>query len=186
MPAADPPGGLVRPAVLQDAGAIAAVHVATWRDAYAGLLPDDLLDGLDVDDRAGRWRGKLAALPDGLFVFVVELDAQVRGFVSGGPSRDGGADGEVYAIYVDPGSQDQGAGRQLLQAAVDCLTGAGFTEARLWVLADNHPARGFYESQGWRPDGTEQPWTYHGVGESLIEVRYVRCLRSPGRGWSAK
>jgi ribosomal protein S18 acetylase RimI-like enzyme len=154
------------------------VHVATWRDAYAGLLPDDLLDGLDVDDRAERWRGRLAALPDGLFVFVVELDAEVRGFVSGGPSRDGGAGGEVYAIYVDPGSQDQGAGRQLLHAAVDCLTRAGFTEARLWVLADNHPARGFYESQGWQPDGTEQPWTYHGVGEGVVEVRYVRDLRS--------
>jgi ribosomal protein S18 acetylase RimI-like enzyme len=175
--AADSPGGLVRPAVLQDAPAIAAVHVATWRDAYAGLLPDDFLDGLDVDQRAERWRGRLAALPAGLFVLVVELDAEVRGFVSGGPSRDGGVGGEVYAIYVDPASQGRGAGRQLLQAAVDCLTGAGFTEARLWVLAGNHPARGFYESQGWRLDGTEQPWTYPGVGEGVAEVRYVRNLR---------
>jgi hypothetical protein len=72
--ASDSPGGLVRPAVLQDAPAIAAVHVATWRDAYAGLLPDDFLDGLDVDQRAERWRGRLAALPAGLFVLVVELD----------------------------------------------------------------------------------------------------------------
>ena len=180
MPAADLPGGLVRPAVLQDARAIAAVQVATWRVAYAGLLPDDLLDGLDVDERAERWRGRLAALPDGVFVFVVELDAEVRGFVSGGPSRDGGAGGEVYAIYVDPGFQGRGAGRQLLQAAVDCLTGAGFTEARLWVLADNHPARGFYESRGWRPDGAEQPWTYPGVGEGVTEARYVRSLRPAG------
>jgi ribosomal protein S18 acetylase RimI-like enzyme len=175
---AHPSGGLVRPAVLQDAHAIAAVHVATWRDAYAGLLPDDLLEGLNVDERAKTWRGRLAALPAGLFVFVFELDADVLGFVSGGPQRDGGAAGEVFAIYVDPGSQGRGAGRQLLQAAVDCLTRAGFTEARLWVLAGNHRARGFYESQGWQRDGTEQPWTYPGVGESLTEVRYVANLRT--------
>ncbi len=183
MHVADPSGGLVRPAVLQDARAIAAVHVATWRDAYAGLLPGHFLDGLDVDERAQTWRGRLAAMPDGLFVFVFELDGEVRGFVSGGPGRDGGAGGEVYAIYVDPGSQGQGAGRRLLQAAVECLTGAGFTQAGLWVFADNHPARSFYESQGWRPDGTEQSWTYQGVGESLTDVRYVRNLKpsvSPG------
>ena len=177
MTAADPPGGLVRPAVPQDARAIAAVHVATWRDAYEGLLPDDLLDALDVDQRAEAWRGRLAALSGALFVFVFELDAKVRGFVSGGPQRDGGVAGEVYAIYVEPGSQGRGAGRQLLQAAVDCLTAAGFAEARLWVFADNHPARGFYESQGWRPDGTEQPWTYRGVGEGIMDVRYKRNLR---------
>jgi ribosomal protein S18 acetylase RimI-like enzyme len=175
--AADPPGGLVRPAVPTDARAIAAVHVATWRDAYAGLLPDDLLDGLDVDERAETWRGRLAALPDGLFAFVFELDAEVRGFVSGGPSRVGGAGGEVYAIYVDPGFQRLGAGRQLLEAAARQLAGSGFAEASLWVLAGNRAAQGFYESQGWRPDGTEQPWTYHGVGEGLVEVRYARNLR---------
>jgi GNAT superfamily N-acetyltransferase len=179
MNRADPSGGLVRPAVLQDARAIAAVHVATWRDAYAGLLPDDLLDGLNVDERAEVWCGRLAALPAGGFVLVFELDADVLGFVSGGPQRDGGAVGEVYAIYVDPGSQGRGAGRRLLQAAVDCLTRAGFTEARLWVLAGNHPARGFYESQGWQPDGAEQPWTYPGAGESLPEVRYVANLPAP-------
>lgn len=179
MSAAGPPGGLVRPAVPGDAHAIAAVHVTTWRDAYAGLLPDDVLDGLDVDERAETWRGRLVTLPDdssGVFVLVFELDGEVRGFVSGGPGRDGGPGGEVYAIYVDPGSQGRGAGRQLLQAAVECLAGAGFAEARLWVFADNHPARGFYESQGWRPDGTEQQWTYPGVSESLTDVRYVRDL----------
>jgi len=183
--AGPPPGGLVRPAVLQDAAAIAAVHVTTWRDAYAGLLPDDVLGGLDINERAQTWHGRLLALPDGVFVFVFvfEADGEVRGFVSGGPDREGRARGEVFAIYVDPGSQGRGAGRRLLQAAAKRLAGAGFTQASLWVFADNHPARGFYESQGWRPDGTEQPWTYPGIGESLTDVRYVvdlGPLRQPG------
>ena len=179
MNAAGPRGGLVRPAVPGDARAIATVHVATWRDAYAGLLPGEILAGLDVDERAETWRGRLADPAEGMFVLVAELGGEVRGFVSAGPDRAGGAGGEVYAIYVDPGWQGRGAGSRLLQAAAECLAGAGFTEARLWVFADNHPARGFYESQGWRPDGTEQQWTYPGTSRSLTDIRYVRNLALP-------
>ena len=173
--------GLVRAAVPEDADAIAAVHVATWRDVYAGLMPGEILDALDVAQRAETWRGRLGALPDGVFVFVFERHGEVRGFVSGGPDRAGRASGEVFAIYVDPSCQGLGAGRRLLEAAGRRLAEAGFAEASLWVLATNRAARGFYESQGWRTDGAEQPWTYHGVGEGLTEVRYV-ANPQPSRG----
>ena len=48
--------GVIRPAVPGDAEAIAAVHLATWRDAYAGILPADFLDALRVNEFAQRWR----------------------------------------------------------------------------------------------------------------------------------
>ena len=172
--------GLVRPAARQDAQAIAVVHVATWRDAYAGLMPDEVLAGLDAGQRAERWRERLAAPADGSFALVFEADGQVRGFVSGGPSREGDTGGEVYAIYVHPASQGQGAGRRLLAAAAGRLARGGFAEASLWVLAGNHSARGFYEAQGWRADGTEQPWRYDDSGPPLTEVRYIRSLGEPG------
>jgi ribosomal protein S18 acetylase RimI-like enzyme len=179
-PSAD---GVVRPAVLADAPAIAAVHVATWRDAYAGLLPDDFLAGLVVEEWAERWRGRLCAPADGIFTLVLESGGQVRGFVSGGPDRHGAAGGEVFAIYVDPRCQGLGAGRRLLAGAVRSLAEAGFAEARLWVLAGNEPARAFYEAQGWRPEGVEKPWTYdRDAGRSVPEVRYVRSLGLAGAG----
>ncbi len=102
--------GVVRAARPDDAHAIAAVHVATWRDAYAGLLPDELLAGLDSGEWAERWRGRLAAPAGGVFTLVFEADGHVRGFASGGPSRDEFPGGAVYAIYVDPGCQGRGAG----------------------------------------------------------------------------
>jgi len=174
-------GGAVRSAALRDAPAIAAVHVATWRDAYAGLLPDDFLAGLVVGEWAERWRDRLAAPVPGIFTLVFESGGRVRGFVSGGPDRHGGAGGEVFAIYVDPDCQGLGAGRRLMSAAVRSLAEAGFAEAHLWVLAGNQPARGFYEAQGWRPDGTEKPWTYdRDTGRSVSEVRYVRDLDPAG------
>jgi ribosomal protein S18 acetylase RimI-like enzyme len=185
--------GTVRPATPADADEIAAVHVATWRHAYAGLLPDDVLAGLDVTQRADRWRERISGPRSGIFVLVFEQFGRIRGFVCGGPSRDGegggaeaggaeggGAEGggavrtgEVYAIYVDPACQGQGAGTRLLGAAARLLAQAGFTGASLWVLADNHPSRRFYESRGWRPDGSAKPWSY-GDGGSVMEVRYVK------------
>jgi ribosomal protein S18 acetylase RimI-like enzyme len=167
--------GLIRPALPADARAIATVHVATWRDAYAGLLPDEVLAGLDVAERADRWRDRLAAPAAGVFVLVLEQDGRVGGFVSGGPSRDQFPGGEVYAIYVDPAGQRRGGGSRLLVAAARHLAQAHFTDASLWVMAGNHPARRFYESQGWRSDGTEQPWTHSG-GNAVMEVRYVKKL----------
>jgi ribosomal protein S18 acetylase RimI-like enzyme len=171
--------GLIRAARPADARAIAGVHVATWRNAYVGLLPDEVLAGLDTGEWAHRWRGRLAAPAEGTFVLVFEHDGRVGGFVSGGPSRDQFPGGEVYAIYVDPARQARGAGSRLLAAAARHLAEAHFTDASLWVLADNHPARRFYESQGWHSDGTEQPWTHPGGG-SITEVRYVTKLPVPG------
>jgi ribosomal protein S18 acetylase RimI-like enzyme len=171
----DPPDGLIRAARPADAQPIAAVHVATWRDAYAGLLPDEVLSGLDVGERAQRWHHNLSASAEGRFVLVFEQDGRVEGFVSGGPSRDQFPGGEVYAIYVDPARQGRGAGSRLLTAAARHLSEAHFTDASLWVLAGNRPARRFYESQGWHSDGTEQPWTHSGGG-SVMEVRYVTKL----------
>jgi ribosomal protein S18 acetylase RimI-like enzyme len=177
--------GLIRAASPADARAIAVVHVATWRDAYAGLLPDDVLAGLDTGERAQRWNRNLAtASAEGRFVLVFEQDGRVRGFVSGGPSRDQFPGGEVYAIYVDPASQGRGAGSRLLTAAARHLAGAGYTDGSLWVLVGNLPARRFYESQGWHSDGTEQPWTHSG-GSAVMEVRYVAKLPIPGAAGQA-
>ena len=38
---------------------IARLHVASWRVAYNGLIPDSILDGLDVSARAVAWRNIL-------------------------------------------------------------------------------------------------------------------------------
>ena len=42
---------LVRVATFTDAREIAEVHVAGWKAAYRGMVPDELLDELTVDGR---------------------------------------------------------------------------------------------------------------------------------------
>jgi hypothetical protein len=44
-----------RQAEPSDAAALGALHVSTWREAYAGILPDYVLNGLSADARAAMW-----------------------------------------------------------------------------------------------------------------------------------
>jgi GNAT superfamily N-acetyltransferase len=163
----------VRVATLDDADAIAEVHVASWRGAYAGLLPASILDALSVERRAVGWREQLVAAEQTTWV---ALDSgTVVGFASVGPGRDVDAErlGELYAIYVAPPGWGRAVGHALHQAAVTEL-GLTYDEAVLWVLDGNARARRFYERQGWSPDGAVKQ---EQRGEVVLnEVRYRRSL----------
>lgn len=140
----------------------------TWRGAYAHVFPPELLAALDVDERERMWRQAIANRA--MAVFVAEEDRRVVGFVSVGPSRERGADGEgeVYAIYVRPDSWGSGAGSALMEAGRAWLA-ERYPAATLWVLADNPRARRFYEREGWTADATR---TEEVRGIDVHEVRY--------------
>jgi hypothetical protein len=42
---------MIRQAILEDAEAIAKVHVASWQAAYKGLMPAEFLASLSVERR---------------------------------------------------------------------------------------------------------------------------------------
>jgi GNAT superfamily N-acetyltransferase len=168
---------VIRPAGPADARPVAEVHVASWRHAYRGLLPDDALDRLSVDDREARWLGAFADPDPTGGALVAEVEGRIVGFASFGPSRDDDAPagtGEVPAIYVEPAALGTGVGRELLGAATRALREAGFGRATLWVLEANEPARRFYEKAGWRWDGTVSQHDFDCANRPV--VRYVADL----------
>ena len=86
-------GLLVRRAEPQDAPAVARVHVASWRQAYGGLLPQEYLDSLSVEARTMTWAKAFSQLPGRSSTTLVgELDGQIVGFACVGPSRDDDTD----------------------------------------------------------------------------------------------
>ena len=164
-------GGGARP---EDARPVAEVHVASWRHTYRGLLPDDFLERLSVDDREAMWLGAFADHDPKSGAFVAEVDGRIVGFASFGPSRDEDAPkrtGEVPAIYVDPAALGTGVGRELFEAATLALRDAGFARATLWVLEANALARGFYDKAGWRWDGSVGTHMFDCANEPV--VRYA-------------
>ena len=139
---------MVRAADIDDAGPIAKVHVATWRTAYRGLLPDEFLASLTEANYEERWHRTLN--DSASRVYVAEQDDKVVGFASGGRERAGevGYDGELYALYVLETAQRRGHGRRLVKAVVNGLREMGFVDMIVWVLRDNPTARRFYERLG--------------------------------------
>jgi GNAT superfamily N-acetyltransferase len=170
---------LVRDAEPGDAAEMARVHVASWRGAYSGLMPQDVLDGLDVSVRTSLWIRIMNRTDPGRgAVLVAEDGERIIGFAGVGPTRDPDADpartGEVGAIYLLPEAWGRGAGRLLMGEAVARLAACGYTDATLWVLDTNERARRFYAAAGWVPDGTAKVDGREGY--SLSEVRYRRSL----------
>jgi ribosomal protein S18 acetylase RimI-like enzyme len=161
----------IRKATLEDASAIATVHVAAWKEAYRGIVADEVLNNLSIQRRTEQWVNSLSDETHAYHqAFVAEENGQVVGFSNfGAPQiKDSGFDGELFAIYVLKASHKMGVGRMLVQAVVN-----GFREMRsrsmmVWVLKDN-PARGFYERLGGKYLD-EKPIQ---IGaEELMEVAY--------------
>ncbi len=141
----------IRAARPEDAARIARIGVETWRDAYAGLVPDDYLLNLNEARQAVQWEAAPRRARGSQAVLVAEIlgpqAPKVIGFGSCGRSRTGPMRGEVYTLYVSTDWQNQGFGRSLMSALFEILAGHGVNDAVIWVLSGN-PARFFYESMG--------------------------------------
>lgn len=149
----------IRAAKRGDTKAIGRIQVDTWRDAYAGLLPDKVLLHMSAEIEGGRWVRVIERKE--AVVVAEDSKAGVVGFGSCGPSRLGALpfEGEVYTLYVAPGFQGKGIGRRLLRSLFVELELAGMKSALIWVLKANQ-SRFFYEAMGGRhvADRDERLW----------------------------
>ena len=161
----------IRAATVDDARAIAEVHVASWRDTYRGLLPDAYLDRLSVDEREAQRRELIEDGSGTWGTLVADADGRVIGFAAYGPSRDDDAPsgtGEVPAIYLAPDAVGTGVGRELFEQTMAALRAAGYTRATLWVLEANERARRFYERAGWAWDGATSSHDFDCANEPMV------------------
>jgi len=157
----------IRTAGPEDAGAIAYVHVESWRTTYAGIVPTAYLAGLDVTLRTKMWSSWLGGET---LVLVAELDGKIVGFAHGGPNRHPveTCDAELYAIYLLRETHGHGIGTALLHAMAAALVERNFNSMAVWVLEQNR-SRVFYERAGARLARSK---VIEVGGVKLMEVAY--------------
>jgi len=163
----------VRDARPGEGRAIEQIRIAGWKVAYVGLLDQQMLDELAVEDKhVARREAWLADPLSGEHMLVAVADDELLGFAFLLPVRDDDLDdaAELAALYVQPNRRCGGAGSALLTA--------GFRRMPepvqvLWVLEANAPARRFYERHGFACDGTRKP--AERIPGSPVEVRYRRA-----------
>jgi len=170
----------VRIARTNDASAVGLVQAAIWRDAYGGVLPQEVVDQFDAASFARVWRDSLKTPPSPRYVLLVGCAGeQVVGFAAVGPSLDRDADetsGEVLALGVHPDARRSGHGSRLLNAAVDTLRGKGFSSMSVWLLARDEDTRAFLTAAGLSPDSAFRDRVIDADGSIVREVRLTADL----------
>jgi GNAT superfamily N-acetyltransferase len=158
---------VVRRARRLDSAALARVQVDAWRQSYGAVLPRSYLEQLSYEAHERHWSRQLTGRG---WAFVAVCSGQIVGIASGGRCRslDGFA-GELYVLYLLREFQRRGIGRALFDAVHLELATRGFDDLLAWVLADNGPARAFYERLGGRAVGEGSCMI---AGRRLREVAY--------------
>ncbi|MET0294294.1 MAG: GNAT family N-acetyltransferase [Phenylobacterium sp.] len=164
----------IRAATADDAEQIAKVHVAVWREAYRGVMPDAYLDGLRPEARAPAWREQIADPEARTRTFVAERDGEVVGFFVCGPARLPAPDdhGEMHAINILVTAQHQGLGKRMVAETARTLLQMGYGAMTLSVIRDNAAGRMFYESLGGRLHGRHED-QFEGFSLPCVEYRWA-------------
>ncbi len=144
--------------------------MATWREAYNHLLPEDFFTDGHLQGRHEMWNHILGNCRDEWCVRVAESDGRIIGFAFAGPAFDPEARGmprelQVYNLYLTAAHHGMGAGQALLDAVI------GARPAMLWVAKANPRAVAFYRRNGFEFDGTEQR---DAAAPTIIDARMVR------------
>ena len=163
---------MIRRAVSADVDDLARNHIASWQQAYKGLISQEFLDQLDLQSMKDMFAGMIAR---DTRVFVVDSHDVIVGHCWIGPARTKDA-GELYAIYVHPAHWGEGYGHELMVGVEAALIEEGFDQVLLWVLDTNIRARHFYERQGWNLGKSVKLEEIGGV--QVTEVCYVKDLVS--------
>jgi GNAT superfamily N-acetyltransferase len=140
----------IRKAVVEDAPALARIQVDSYRSAYAGILPDEFLAHFTYAEQAQDWRDLVDSEGPALLLVAVEEDGRICGYALGNPAAHSlpGCDSELDAIHVRKERHGSGVGHALIRAMAQLMREAGCDRMGLWVLAQNIPARAFYERMG--------------------------------------
>lgn len=154
-----------------EAGAMAALHVQCWREAYANILPEQLLSTFTDETQLPMWQVVIPSVDR--FVLAAYVDGKVVGFVISGATDEKhieNQDGHLWSLYIAADYGRRGIGRHLISCVAADWMEKGGTSLTIGVLAENIRARSFYESLGAR---LVQLCTYEWDGYLLPDTIYV-------------
>jgi len=143
-----------------DVRGLIRAHGLAWREAYDGILPEEVLPEHPEDPTeqdVERWIDRLRENRDGVLVAVDE-EGTVRGFAD---FRWGNAETKAFvgddeaglkAIYVEPAYWNRGIGTALLERGLEIVPESVDT-LRLETFSENDISRRFYETWGFERTG---------------------------------
>ena len=146
---------VIRPATDADRDALGRLG-ALLMDVHYRFDPRRFLaPGTDAASGYARFLGSQLREPDAV-VLVAEVDGLVAGYCYAGIEplswkelRDEA--GFIHDIALDPAARGRGAGKALMQAALDWFRRRNVARVMLWTSPSNTLARQLFEQAGFRP-----------------------------------
>ena len=166
----------IRTATVSDTPIIAHIINESWKVAYAGIVPQPVLDNLSETKKVEHLKTGLERQP-AMRYYLLEVNGVPLGASCLHPAREDDLPdaAEFSFFYFLPQAWRHGCGTILLRYLIDEAAKQGYRQICCWVLENNHRAIAFYESQGMLRDGRRQTVK---IGEDLVAVRCVMTLPS--------
>jgi len=164
---------MIQPLIEKYIPDISVAHVAAWQKAYRGILSDEQLDNLQVENFIKGWKHNIFKKGRTNLIWVTENDKAV-GFVSFGKPYDENEkiQAEIYGFYVHPDFWKKRIGYQLMKNAVLKISKQeNFNGVILWVMTKNRASRNFYERFGFSQ--TKETKISKRNGEEFEEMKYI-------------
>lgn len=140
---------IIRNVEYNDLRAVAEIAIRGWQTAYRGIVDDDYLDNLSIEE---NYQKRLKDYKENGFI-VAEKDNEVLGFCRyriGSYYQDEypEVDCELCALYVKPEEKRNGIGKALVEYVKNEFRKNNLNKMLLWCFKDNYPSRAFYEKMG--------------------------------------
>ena len=167
-------GVIIRPATEADAASIAAVHAASWRDAYAHILAPEFLNSSIEADRLAVWLQRLRDRPPTQLVDIaVNSTGQVVAFVCAYCDFDPHWGSLVDNLHVLPQVRGQGIGERLFRTVIRQLAATSSRSGlHLWVFEANVAGLRFYKRLGGRVVGKDSSRIPAAGGKGVLRVHW--------------
>ncbi|GFE81122.1 hypothetical protein GCM10011487_31220 [Steroidobacter agaridevorans] len=126
----DTPADIIRQAVASDIAGMHRVRMSVLENRLVSRQLSEQDYRVEIETTGRGW--------------VIELEGNIVAFAVGNAATGG-----IWALFVEPGHEGKGYGRQLHDTMVDWLRQQG--QDRLWLTTGPETrASRFYERAGWR------------------------------------
>ena len=156
-----------RDATLKDAGAIAKLHMDSWRKNYSNDLSKEYLEYFAPAERSQLWNQRLSTPKQSQRVILAEDHGSIVGFACVYIDENEKWGSYLDNFHISEAYQNKGIGTALLEQVFErCKADAKQTGLCLLVNQSNKKAQNFYLKNGARnqepgiwnaPDGSSVP-----------------------------
>jgi GNAT superfamily N-acetyltransferase len=145
----------IREAKPSDFAKVAEMHYPVWRQSWAGILADYMLDILGTPKHWATQTYPENLSRGGWTMWIAESGGKILGMTMFGPDRASPDQLQIDALYTAQEGQRLGIGGRLLNKAVRSNPSG---DVILWCADKNHKARQFYEKNNFQLDGRTFVW----------------------------